>query len=242
MNWMTRVLAQGQWEVRTTLRNGEQLLLVLGIPILLMLVGTWVPSLGMSPRTDGIAAILTASLLACCFTSVAIATAFERRAAALTFLATTPLGRSGLLVGKFLAVIVVSSMSAGTVIAAAALLGWRPSAPVAGQLALILTAYAVGAVTFTAWGVLLAGLMRAEAVLAVANGVFLMLIFLGGVAIPLSALPVAWTPVAQVLPTEALLQAVRDQGAIGALATLALWAALGVILAVRLFRWDDRRS
>lgn len=120
------VVAQGSWEVRSTLRNGEQLLLVLGIPVLLILVGSWLPALQISPQTDGIAPMVAACVLASGFTSLAIATAFERRAAALTFLGTTPLGRSGLLLGKFLGAGVTTVLAVAAVLIAALAIGWRP--------------------------------------------------------------------------------------------------------------------
>ncbi|MFM8351436.1 MAG: ABC transporter permease [Actinomycetales bacterium] len=238
-------VAQGRWEVRSTLRNGEQLLLILGIPVLLILVGSWLPGLGIAPARDGIAPMVAASVLACGFTSLAIATAFERRSAALTFLATTPLGRLGLLAGKVIAVGLVSCISIVAVVVAGLFVGWRPADITAGGLILILVALTLAGIACTAWGLLLAGVLRAEAVLAVANALFLALVFLGGIAVPLSALPSAWSRVAQYLPTGALITALRsDQATMAtlvAILALVLWSLLGSALALRYFRWDDRR-
>jgi ABC-2 type transport system permease protein len=245
--------AQGRWEVRSTLRNGEQLLLILGIPVLLILVGSWLPGLGIAPASNGIAPMLSASVLACGFTSLAIATAFERRSAALTFLATTPLGRLGLLAGKFIAVAIVSCVSICAVVVAALVVGWRPGSITAGDVIVSLVALALTGIACTSWGLLLAGVLRAEAVLALANAVFLALVFLGGIAVPLNALPSVWSHVAQFLPTGALITALRSTSGYGgagdqspmvivvAMLALVIWSLLGSALALRYFHWDDRR-
>ena len=235
-------LNQGRWEIRSTLGNGEQLLLVVGIPVILILVGAWIPALGISPARDGIAAILSASLLACGFTSLAIATAFERRSAALTFLATTPLGKPGLLIGKTIAVAVVSGISVSVVVLTAWMVGWRPAAITAWQIAPIVLALALAGITFASWGFFIAGVLRAEAVLAVANAVFLGLVFVGGIAVPLQALPSPWRSVAEFLPTGALVTGIREPGNAMAIVALMVWACCGCVLATRYFQWDERRG
>lgn len=242
MNRWALVWAQGSWELRNTLRNGEQLLLVIGIPVLLILVGSWLPALQIAPQTDGIAPIIAACVLASGFTSLAIATAFERRAAALTFLGTTPLGRSGLLLGKFLAVGLTTGISASAVVIAAVVVGWRPQPMPLGTAILLLLALLLASITCASWGFLLAGLLRAEAVLAAANAMFLLLVLLGGIAIPVTALPGGWDQVVQILPTVALITALREPGDLPGILTLLVWSLLGCLLALRFFRWDDRRA
>lgn len=107
---------------------------------------------------------------------------------------------------------------------------------------LLLVALLVASAACVSWGFLLAGLLRAEAVLAAANAIFLLLVFLGGVVIPVAALPGALGQLAQYLPTAALITALREPGDVAAMVTLLVWGLLGGGLAMRLFRWDDRRS
>ena len=157
-----RARAHTGWELRLLLRNGEQLLLVFIIPIVLVLAlgrTTFVPG-GVDAA---IPKVLTISILAGCFTSLAIATGFERRSGALRFLATTPLTRANLLTGKAFATAIVTLLSVLVVSLLGIALGWRPAGtwPVAIGIAFL------GCLTFAAWGLFLAGTLRAEAVLAV---------------------------------------------------------------------------
>ncbi len=185
----SRATAHGRWETRLLLRNGEQLLLTFAIPIGLLLALTlttmFSATAGQSRVPNALATVLTVSVISSAFTSLAIATGFERRSGALRFMATTPLTRVELLAGKFGATAVVTVLSCLTVSVVALALGWRPTAATAWVPVLVV----LGTAAFAAWGMALAGLLRAEAVLAVANGLFLILVMFGGVIIPSSSLP-----------------------------------------------------
>ena len=100
----------------------------------------------------------------------------------------------------------------------------------------------VGVAAWAPWGLVLAGALRAEAVLAVANGAFLVFLLFGGVVIPASALPKWLAAVVDVLPSGALVNALTSALADGTLdvtatALLVGWSALGVLAAARTFRW-----
>ena len=84
-------------------------------------------------------------------------------------------------------------------------LGWDATGGLVAAVALLL----VGTVAFAGIGMLLAGTLRAEANLAVANGLFLVLLFLGGMAYPLAKLPDAVEAFAKLLPAAALSETVR---------------------------------
>ena len=76
---------------------------------------------------------------------------------------------------------------------------------------------------------LMAGTLRAEANLAAANGLFLVLLFLGGMAYPLAKLPTAMQDFAKALPAAALSETVRSVLSAqafpaGELAVLVAWA------------------
>lgn len=239
-----RTWAHARWEVRLLLRNGEQVLLTLIIPVGIMLGLTLTDVFAQSDGDDrtarALATVLAVSVISAAFTSLAIATAFERRSGALRFLGTTPLTRTELLGGKALATLAITALSAVVACATALAVGWQPTAGAAWVAPVVI----LGTATFAAWGMSLAGLLRAEAVLAVANGVFLFLLMFGGVVIPAASLPGPLATLAPWLPSGALVEALTTilvNGALpswGSIAILVAWGAAGTALAARTFRWS----
>ncbi|MFW5419295.1 ABC transporter permease [Nocardiopsis sp. CNT-189] len=240
------VAAQAGMELRVMLRNGEQLLLTMVIPVLL-LVGfstTGVLDLGSGPRVDFLTpGVLALAVLSTAFTGQAIGTGFERRYGVLKRLGASPLSRFGLLAAKTLAVLAVEALQFLVIGATAVLLGWRPAADPAG-LAYCLLLVLLGTAAFSSLALLMAGTLRAEATLAAANLVYVVLLGLGGVVFATDRFPDAVQPLLQALPVTALaegLRAVLADGAAPALApvaVLALWTAAGAALAARFFRWE----
>lgn len=239
---MKAAFAHATWELRLTLRNGEQLLLTLIIPLVLLIamcVTTFVPVYGdLSRVATAYPVVCTVSVIATCFTSLAIGTGFERRSGALTFLATTPLGRHGLVLGKILATVLIAALSIGIVTLAAVALGWRALPAAAWGIPVLL----LGGVAFASWALFLASAFRAEAVLAIANAAFLLLILLGGVIVPADSMPLGG--VIDLLPSAALATALRDCLGAGVSPSwttgviLAVWAVAGFLLARSRFRWQ----
>lgn len=238
-----RVLAQATFETRTLLRNGEQLLVSLILPVLVLIGMATAPFLGFDPggasRTDfATPGVLALAVVSSAFTSQAIATAFDRRNGVLRLLATTPLGPGGLIVGKAVAVVAVLVVQVVVIALVAVLLGWTPEVAgiVPATIALLL-----GTACFTALAMLLAGTVRPEGVLAVANLVWILLVVGGGLVVPPDQLgPVG--AVAEVLPSGALGEAVRGaliDGAMPAvpLVILAAWTVAATLAATRWFRW-----
>ncbi|HZI98630.1 MAG TPA: ABC transporter permease [Actinomycetales bacterium] len=238
-----RVRAQGLFEARVMLRNGEQVLLTLVLPALL-LVGlartSVVPIDGAAERIDLVApGVLALAVMSTAFTGQAIGTAFDRRYGVLRLLATTPLGRGGLLAGKVLAVLAVIAVQVVVLGTLAAVLGWRPAA---SGLPAAVVAVAAGAAAFTALGLLLAGTVRAEGVLAGANLLWVLLVVGGGVVVPASTLPAPLSDLAPLLPSGALGDAMRaalTDGAVDgvALVVLVVWAVAASAAVRRWFRW-----
>ena len=239
-----RVLGQARFEAGTLLRNGEQLLVSLVLPLgaLVGLAFTSVPSLGEGRRID----VATPGVLALCvvsaaFTSQAIATGFDRRASVLRLLGTTPLGRGGLLGGKALATLGVEVLQWAVVGGVGLALGWRPE--VAGLPYAVLFLL-VGTGAFVALALLVAGTLRAEGVLAVANLVWVVLLVLGGVVVPRSQLPGTLAAVVGTLPSAALgdgLRAAFVDGTFLARPAIVLvaWAVVATALTAWTFRWSD---
>lgn len=239
-----RVRAQSVMEARLLLRNGEQVLLALVIPILVLLGGVFVSQrmgLTWAERPIDVLApgVLAMAVLTTSFTSLAIATGFERRAGLLRRLAVSPLSRSGLLAGKIGALLVVEIAQSLVIATVAVGLGWRPD-PVGVALAMVVIV--VGTAAFAGLGLALAGSLRAEATLAAANLINLVLLAGGAVVVPRSAYGAAegWLAV---LPSAAIGDAMRAALIDGSLAWAPLailfgWAALGAGVAARWFRWE----
>ncbi len=237
------LLAQGGMELRLALRHGEQVLLTLVIPVLLTmaLVLTSFIGTGGSRRADYfLPGILALAVVSTAFTSQAIATGFERKYGVLKRLGATAMPRSVLLGGKTLAVAGVQAVQL-TVLSVLGLgLGWEPHGSVFGALILIL----LGTAAFSGLALLLAGAARAEATLAVANLVWFLLLFGGGLVLPVSRLSESAASVLQFLPSSALadgLRSVFQDGValpVGPSLVLLGWAVVAVAAAIRWFRWE----
>jgi len=173
-------------------------------------------------------------------TSLAIATGFQRGYGVLKRLGTTPLSRPGLLAAKIVSVLVVELVQVAVLVPVALALGWRPSGAVGAALAAVL----LGTVAFSGLGLLMAGALKPELTLALANGLYPVLLLLGGMVVPLASLPGPLRSVAQALPAAALSDALRASiGAGTAVPTrawlvLAAWAVATPLAAARTFRWE----
>jgi ABC-2 type transport system permease protein len=240
---LSRILLQGRYETATMLRNGEQLILAVILPLLALVGLTVTPLLdGLGPSRVNIAVpgILALCAMSTAFTGQGIATGFDRRYGVLRFLSTTPLGRAGLILGKVLAVLAVLLIQVLVVTAVALPLGWRPA--VAGLLPGLLL-LVLGAAAFTALGLLVAGTVRPEATLAITNLLWILLGALGGIVIPAERLPALAQAVVHFLPSGALGQALRDAFLYGsvnlaAVFVLLLWTAIAGLAATRWFKWN----
>jgi ABC-2 type transport system permease protein len=233
-----RIIRHGLIEARLLIRNAEQLLLALVIPLAILIAGQFASSSIGSLELLG-PSVLALAVWSSAFTSVAISTAFERRYGVLERLATTPLGKPGLLAGKALAVIMI--MLGQLVILAGAALGlsWRPRfTPLSAGLAVILVILA--AATFVCLALLLAGRLRAETTLGLANLIYVILVIGGALIIPLQRYPAALRPVIEVLPTAALGEGLRA-AANGQLLGWPVLVLLAWLLAAGLAAWKGFR-
>jgi ABC-2 type transport system permease protein len=240
----TRVLGQARFETGTLLRNGEQLLVAVVLPAM-ALVGLALshsPSLGQGRRIDlAVPGVLALAVISTAFTGQAISTAFDRRYGVLRLLGVSPLGRNGLLLAKALAVLTIELMQFIVIGALGLALGWHPQW--VGLLAGVLLAV-VGTWAFVALALLLAGTLRAEGVLALANLIWIALLGLGGVIIPRTQMPSGLSHVAALLPSGALGDGLREafvhgRAAAIPLLVLVVWGAVATALASRTFRWSD---
>jgi ABC-2 type transport system permease protein len=234
-----RMLAtQSATELRLAFRNGEQVLLTLLIPIVLLVGLSTLTLVALpEPRIAAVVpGVLALAVLSTAFTGQAIALGFDRRYGVIRRLAATALPRWLLVVGRFAAVLGVVAIQVAVLGVLAAALGWRPAAAGLGWALLLVL---LGCAAFGALGILLGGTLRAEITLAVANVVWFLLLLAGGIVIPLAQLPEPLATVGALLPSGALtegLQAALTHGlppSPGQVLVLLGWAAAAGAVAVR---------
>jgi ABC-2 type transport system permease protein len=234
VSWISLLALHCRWTLAATWRNGEQLLLLLGIPIAAFVVMTRTELL--STNTPAIVVTTVIVVLAAGFTSPAISVAFERRYGSFAYLGTTPLPRSAIIAGTVAAIAVSTIGALSALIIVAPLVGGHEgtNSITFASMAWLMFSAVLGLFAVVPWAFLLGGTVRSETVLALANGVFIVAILFGGVLVPAESLPyrsvVAW------LPTGAMVD-LAGTGSVASIGVLVAWCLLGSALAIRLFRW-----
>ena len=241
-------LAMTAMELRLALRRGETLVATIVLPVVVLVFfssivtipfGTTRPVDFLLPGSIAFAVIATSLV------SLGITTAYDRYYGVLKRLGGSPLSRPELLAAKIVAVLAVEAVQVVLLVAVAALgLGWQ--APAGASWGLVVVSVLLGTLAFAGIGLLLAGLLRAETMLAVANVLFVLSLVLGGIVVPIDHLPAPLAAIAGALPAAPLADALRvalgaspaPPDAAGSLALLAIWGVGAVVLAARTFRWE----
>jgi ABC-2 type transport system permease protein len=236
-------MAQARAELLLMLRRGENVVVTLVIPLGVLLFFGKVDTI--TDLNDPVAFLVPGTLalavMAAAMVSLGIATGFERRYGVLKRLGTTPLSRGGLLTAKTATILALEVLQAVLILALGAALGWSITEGVVPAIGLLL----IGTVAFAGLGLLMAGTLRAEATLGLANGLFLVFLFLGGMAYPLDRLPGGLEVIAKALPAAALSETLRSvleparNFATGEFVVLVIWAIAAPVAAARFFRWEE---
>jgi ABC-2 type transport system permease protein len=238
------IAAQARIEMLLTVRRGESLIVTLVIPLGILVFFTKVDAVNTTLRDPVdflVPGVLALAVMSSAMVSLGIATGYERRYGVLKRLGSTPLTRAGLLSAKTINVLGLELFQAAVIIATGIALGWDPAGGLPAAVGLLL----LGTIAFAGIGMLLAGTLRAEANLAVSNALFLVLLFLGGMAYPLHKLPDALETFAKGLPAAALSETLRGVVSSGAsfptgeLVVLVIWAIAAPLAAARWFRWEE---
>jgi ABC-2 type transport system permease protein len=237
------LFAQARAETMLQLRRGENLIVTLAIPLGILVFFAKVDAVSTDfahPVDFLVPGVLSLAVMAAAMVSLGIATGFERRYGVLKRLGSTPLSRGGLLVAKTATVLALEILQIVLVVLVGVAIGWHVPSGIFAAVGLLL----LGTVAFAGIGMLMAGTLRAEANLAAANGLFLVLLFLGGMAYPLAKLPTVMQDFAKALPAAALSETVRAVLAAqafpaGEFAVLVAWAVAAPLLAARYFRWEE---
>jgi ABC-2 type transport system permease protein len=235
-------------ELRLVLRRAENLFATIVIPTLVLVLFS---SVAILPTGAGRAVdfllpgSIALAIIATSLVSLGITTGYDRSYGVLKRLGGSPLSRAELIVARILTVLVVEAVQVLLLIATATLLlGWTPAAGVSATIAI--AAVILGTVAFAGLGLLLAGILRAETMLAVANLLFLGFLALGGIVVPVDHLPAPVAAIAHALPAAALSDVLRialGSGVVGGdvlspLILLGVWGAVTVGLAAATFSWD----
>jgi ABC-2 type transport system permease protein len=242
-------------ELRLALRRGENLLVMAVIPVAVLVFFGGSGIIPLATPGAAVAFLLPGSMalaiIATSLVNLGIATAYERSYGVLKRLGGSPMPRGGLVAAKIAAVLAIEVVQlALLVVVAVVVLGWAPPAGGPGAvpaIGLVVVAWLLGTLAFAGLGLLMAGTLRAEATLALANALFLAFLMLGGIVLPLDHLPAWIAAIAAVLPANALADVFRvalgdptgNAASLAAdLAILLAWGLATAGLAARRFRWD----
>jgi len=236
-------------ELRLALRRGENLFATIVIPTLVLLLFSSVSILPTGPGRPVdflLPGTIALGIIATSLVSLGITTAYDRSYGVLKRLGGSPLSRGELVAARFVTVLVIESVQVVLLVGVAwVVLGWRPGPDASPPLAVV--AVLLGTAAFAGLGLTLAGTLRAETVLAIANVLFLVFLVVGGVIVPIDRLPAPLTAVAAALPAAPLSELLRialgSGAAAGAdvaspLVLLAAWGVGLVGLAAATFRWE----
>ena len=236
--------SQLRQELIVMARNGEQLLLLVVIPVMLLVFFSqtdFLPTSSGSRINFLMPGILSLAVISTAMVSLGIATGFERSYGVLKRLGTTPLGTRRLVMAKVSAICIIEIAQLVLLIIVGQLLGWSPNRI---NIAQVLVLMLIGTSCFAGIGLTLAGRLRAEINLAAQNGLYLVLFLLGGILVPNDELPKTLGNVAQVLPSSLLSSLLRDSfnnntfDLTDAVA-ICVWAFAVCALAVISFKWSD---
>ena len=241
---MSTLTTQLRAELNVVRRNGEQLLVTLGIPLLLLgffSVVDVLPTNEKDPVNFLVPGILALAVMSTSMVSLGIATGFERNYLVLKRLAATPLGTTRLIAAKTLSIAAVEAVQMILLISLGFLLGWSPQQ---ANWLLALCAVVLGTFAFAGIGLFLAGNLRGEVNLAATNGLYLVLLLIGGIVFPLDKLPGALSAISRCLPTAALSDVLRNslmsagEHTTSSWIVLLVWAIAAPLLAAKTFKWN----
>ncbi len=236
--------SQLRQELTVMARNGEQLLLLVGIPVLLLVFFSQIdilPTQGLTAVAFLVPGILALAVMSTAMVSLGIATGFERSYGVLKRLGTTPLGTRRLVLAKVVATCIVESAQLALLVVVGIALGWRP---VDTNWLVATAAVVLGTTCFAGIGLTLAGRLRAEVNLAAQNGLYLVLLLLGGIIVPNDELPKVVRSLAEWLPSNALSELLRSafngyEIVVRSIVVLLVWSVATCALATIYFKWSD---
>lgn len=237
------VVHQVEMELRLTARRGENVLAMVGIPLGVLAVAGFATSGGDIVGTI-LPGVLALAIVASGLVNLGIATAYERGYGVLKRLGGSPLDRTGLVAAKVGVVMAIAmAQVVALLLVAWFVFGWRPEPGATVSVASVALVALVGSAAFAGLGLIVAGTLRPEAALVVANVLFLLAMVFGGGLGAFIDLPGPLSMLSSALPSGALADAFAAALGSGTdivrpLAILTGWAVAANAVAARVFRWD----
>ena len=235
--------SQLRQELTVMSRNGEQLLLLVVIPVMLLVFFSQtdlLPTTGENKLDFLLPGILSLAVISTAMVSLGIATGFERSYGVLKRLGTTPLGTRRLVAAKISAIGIIEFIQLLMLIVVGLLLGWSPNRVNLPQLLIFLM---LGTGCFAGIGLTLAGRLRAEVNLAAQNGLYLVFLLLGGIFVDSDELPTTLSQISALSPSSLFGELLRDsfnnKVVVADAIALSFWAIAACAFAVTTFRWSD---
>ena len=205
---------------------------------------------GVRASTLQVPAFIALAVISSAFVSLAMGLTRMRESGMLKRVRATPVPPWIVFAGRIGTSIVIAALVTGLLM----LIGWLVfgvSVP-GGTLPGLVATLAAGTFAFSTLGIAYTrAISSEEAAPAMTNAVVLPLYFISGVFVPFRELPEALQHVAELLPAQPFVEALRvafDPNTTGAgfageeLLKLAIWGVVGLVLAVRLFGWTPRRQ
>lgn len=221
--------------LRHSLRDGESLLMAIMLPVMLMLMFTWVFGGAIDPSGAYVDYVVPGIILTCAgfgASSTAVYVANDMRTGIIDRFRTMPLRASAVLTGHVVSSVLRNLFATAIVIGVGVLVGFRPQADILEWIALAgLIALYILAITY-----LFAAIGLAAGSPEAANGygfVLLFLPYLSSAFVPVSSMPEWLQPVAAHQPITPIVETIRGLLTDTSLGTEPWWA-IGWCLAILL--------
>lgn len=197
--------------LRHSLRDPEALLLAVLLPILIMLMFTWVFGGAIDPSGGYVDYVVPGIILLCAgfgAAGTAVAVATDMTTGVIDRFRTMPVRASAVLTGHVLASLVRNLFATGIIVVVAHLVGFRPTAGVGGWLAVIaIIALWILAVTYLFAAI---GLVAGSAESANGYGfILLFLPYLSSAFVPVASMPEWLQWVAENQPVTPIIETIR---------------------------------
>ena len=253
----TLALRQVRYENTTFWRNPVAAIFTFVFPLMFLVIFNLifgnremtVPGGTVTTSTFYVPSILALSVIGACYTNVAMGVCFSRERGLFKRIRGTPLPAWALLFGRLVTAILVSAILV-IIVAGAGALFYGVTLPTNTLPAFLMT-LALGAATFCALGLAVASIIpNADAAPAIVNVSILPLMFISDIFIPMEGSPAWITTAANIFPVRHFALAMHtsfNPFETGAgfepmhLLIMAAWLVVGIVVAIRFFRWEPRR-
>jgi ABC-2 type transport system permease protein len=247
---MTPAIHQLRYDLLVFWRNPQARFFTVLMPLIFLVIfgavfgsGTiQVPGGEVDPKQYYVPGLGTLGIVSAAMVNLVITVTTQRDSGVLKRRRATPVPAWVLIAGRSLSCVVIA-LATVAILVAVGIVAYGVDLPVARVPALILVV-AVGSAAFCCLGFALAAVIRsADSAVPVVQAIVLPLYFISGVFVPADQIPGWLLGVADAFPirhlAEAMVALFAPAGTLewGNLAVVALWGVVGLVIAVRRFRW-----